>query len=285
MNHPTILQDPELRDLVAQAPHLLFSLDFDGTLAPIVDRPDQAVLPGATGEILRELHDDPSVTISIVSGRSLADVKARVGIRGLIYSGNHGLEIEGPGIRFVHPHALALRDRLRCIVQELANAASVLDGVEIEWKQLTASLHYRRASAFTRRELLEILRESHLANERRFIVREGKKVYDIRPRVLWSKGDAVRLIQQRLNLREAVVILAGDDSTDEDAFSAFGDAITICIAPRQETCARYALESCEELCDLLAGIAELRTEAVPLPVRITRGISPNGTNRTHVGPR
>jgi trehalose 6-phosphate phosphatase len=284
MKHPTILQDPELRGQVAQAPHLLFSLDFDGTLAPIVERPDQAVLPGASGEILRKLNRNPSVTLSIVSGRSLADIKSRVGISGLIYSGNHGLEIEGPGIRFVHPLGLALRDRLRCIVQEVASAAAFLDGVEIEWKQLTTSVHYRRASAFTRRELVEILRDSRLAQDRRFIVREGKKVYDIRPRVLWSKGDAVRLIQERQNLRDALVILAGDDSTDEDAFSAYGDAVTICVAPRHETCARYTVESCEEFCDVLAAIAELRAESIPGPTRLTRGLFLNGTSRTRVGP-
>jgi len=239
------------------APHLLFSLDFDGTLAPIVDHPEQAVLPAATGNVLRELHQIPGVTVSIVSGRSLDDIKSRVGIDGLIYSGNHGLQIEGAGFSFVHPQALALRDALRSVTEGLAARTASLDGIEIEWKQLTASLHYRRASAFVQRELVTVVRNSSLRDDRRFVVRGGKRVYDIRPRIGWSKADAVRMIRDRKNLGDALLILAGDDSTDEDVFSAFDDAISICVAPRHQTAARYTLTSTEELRVFLSAVATL----------------------------
>jgi trehalose 6-phosphate phosphatase len=278
----TILQDPELISQVVRAQHLLFSLDFDGTLAPIVDRPDQAVLPAVTGAVLRALEQVAGVTVSIISGRSLVDIKSRVGIDGLIYSGNHGLEIEGPGIRFVHPRALALGESLRRITEEVASAASSLDGVEIEWKHLTASLHYRRASAFVRRELMEILRESRLGRDRRFMVREGKKVYDLRPRIAWNKGDAVRLIQGRLQLRDALVVVAGDDMTDEDAFEAFDDSVTICVAPRHQTAAHYTVASCEEFREFLAAVTCCvdggRASC------FTPGPFPAGTSRSHAAP-
>jgi trehalose 6-phosphate phosphatase len=263
MNHPrTILQDPELSSQIVQAPHLLFSLDFDGTLAPIVDRPDDAVLPAATGEVLHELHQIPGVTVAIVSGRSLDDIRSRVGIEGLIYSGNHGLEIEGPGLRFEHPRALALRDILRRIIEGIAAKTSSWDGVEIEWKQLTASVHFRRASVFARRELVEILRESPLGRDRRFVVREGKKVYDIRPRIMWDKSHAVRLIRDHQNLRDALLFLAGDDTTDEDVFSAFEDAVSICVAPRLQTAAHHTLASTEEVCKFLSSVANLRAHGL-----------------------
>jgi trehalose-phosphatase len=261
MNHPrTILQDPELNSQIVQAPHLLFSLDFDGTLAPIVDRPEQAVLPAATRQALRELHQIPGATVAIVSGRSLADITSRVGIDGLIYSGNHGLEIEGPGFCFVHPRALALRDTLRSITEGLAARAAFLEGVEIEWKQLTASLHYRKASVFARRELVAILRNSPLGHDRRFVVTGGKKVYDIRPRISWNKGDAVRMIRDRENMGNALLILAGDDSTDEDVFSAFDDAISICVEPRHQTAARHTLANTEELRVFLSAVANLSAQ-------------------------
>jgi trehalose-phosphatase len=253
-------------------------------LAPIVDRPDQAVLPDATFRALRALLQIPGVTIAIVSGRSLDDVKSRIGIDGLIYSGNHGLEIEGPDTWFVHPRALALSDRLYRIVDQVAAAAISLDGVEIEWKRLTASVHYRRASAFARREILEILRDSPLARDRRFTIREGKKVYEIRPRVSWNKGDAVRLIQERQNLRDALVIVAGDDATDEDAFRVFDDAITICVAPRRQTAARHTLATCEDLRDFLSAVTDLRSQRNPGPPWLIRGLFPNGTSKTHAGP-
>jgi trehalose 6-phosphate phosphatase len=261
MNHPrTILQDPELYSQIAQARHLLFSLDFDGTLAPIVDRPAEAALPASTRDVLCELREIPGATVAIVSGRSLDDIRSRVGIDGLIYSGNHGLEIEGPGFRFAHARALALGDALRSITRTVAKRASRLDGVEIEWKRLTASIHYRRSSVFARRELVGILRDSPLTHDSRFVVREGKKVYDIRPRISWDKGAAVRWIQERQNLRDAVLILAGDDSTDEDVFSAFDDAISICVAPRHQTAAQHTLAGTDEVCDLLSAIAALSAQ-------------------------
>jgi trehalose 6-phosphate phosphatase len=254
MNHPhTILQDPELSSQIAQAPHLLFSLDFDGTLAPIVDRPREAALSAATKEVLRELCRIPGVTVAIVSGRCLDDVRSRVGIDGLYYSGNHGLEIDGPGFQFVHPRALALCDALRHIAEEIAIAVSSLDGVEIEWKRLTVSVHYRRASVCARREVIEILRHTALCRDGRFVVSEGKKVYDIRPRISWNKGDAVRLIRDRQDLCDALLIVAGDDSTDEDVFSAFDDAISICVAPRHQTAAHHTLASVDEVRNFLAG--------------------------------
>jgi trehalose 6-phosphate phosphatase len=253
----TILQDPKLRSRIAQAPRLLFGLDFDGTLAPIVDCPNKAVMPAATREVLWKLHRLPGVTVSIVSGRSLNDITSRVGIDGLIYSGNHGLEIEGSGLRFAHPRALALTGALRSIMEEVAVKTSSLDGVEIEWKQLTASVHYRRASVFARRDVLGILRASRLADDSRFVVREGKKVYDVRPQVFWNKADAMRWIRDRKNLHNALVILAGDDSTDEDAFNAFDDAISLCVAPQGQTAATHTLASVEELRDFLASVADL----------------------------
>jgi trehalose-phosphatase len=261
MNHlRTLLQDPELVSQVAQTQRLLFSLDFDGTLAPIVDRPDRAVLPAETKAVLRELHEMPGVTVSVVSGRSLDDVRSRVGIAGLIYSGNHGLEIEGPGIRFVHAQARALSEALRPIIDQVSAQAGGVDGVEIERKGLTVSIHYRRSSPFARRRLLEIMRASALGHDPRFIVREGKKVYEIRPSVAWNKSDAIRLIQECRLLQDALLIVAGDDSTDEDAFGAFQDAITICVAPRQKTAARHSLPTCDELRGFLAAVIDFKEQ-------------------------
>ncbi len=217
-------------------------------------------MPAATKAVLRQLHQSPGVTVSIVSGRSLDDIRPRVGIDSLIYSGNHGLEIEAPGMHFVHSKALALGETLRRISDQVAARASSLDGVEIEWKHLTVSIHYRRASAFARRDLVEILRNSPLSRDPRFIVRQGKKVYEIRPRICWNKSDAIRLIQEGRHLHDALVILAGDDSTDEDAFRAFDDAITICVAPRHQTAARHTLGSSEDLRDFLSAVVSLRAQ-------------------------
>jgi trehalose 6-phosphate phosphatase len=247
----------ELTQLIERAPQLLLCLDFDGTLSPIVERPALAELPPATGRVLRELQALPSLALSFVSGRLLEDIKSRVGLEGVVYAGNHGLEVEGSGFRFDHPQALRLAADLRDLAGQLAARAADLEGVEIEEKGLTTSVHHRRASAMTRRRLLELLRELVPASDERFVVREGLMVYEVRPRVAWDKGRAIRWIRDRLGLSAALPIVLGDDVTDEDAFVAFDDALSICINPRRATAARYGLKDPEEVRQFLAWIAQI----------------------------
>ena len=141
-----VLDRPELKARVDGAATLLMFLDFDGTLSPIVEEPMLAVLPAATRRVLNDLAAYETVTIAIVSGRSLGDVKGRVGIPSLIYAGNHGLEIEGRGLAFEHPRAAMLKGAIREISERIAEHAASLEGVEIESKGLTSSVHYRRAA-------------------------------------------------------------------------------------------------------------------------------------------
>src|SRR5688500_16757169 len=89
---------------IAQQPRLLLASDFDGTLAPLAPTPAEAVLPAETRTVLRRLHACPGVHLAINSGRALADVQMHVGIEGLFYVGNHGLELSGPGITLHNPH-------------------------------------------------------------------------------------------------------------------------------------------------------------------------------------
>jgi trehalose 6-phosphate phosphatase len=247
----------ELTRLIERAPQLLLCLDFDGTLSPIVERPALAELPPATGRVLKDLQALPSIALSFVSGRLLEDIKSRVGLEAVVYAGNHGLEIEGSGSRFDHPDALRLAADLRDLAGRLAAGAADLEGVEIEDKGLTTSVHHRRASATTRRRLLGLLRELVPASDGRFVVREGLMVYEVRPRVAWDKGQAIRWIRDRLGLSAALPIVLGDDVTDEDAFVAFDDALTICINPRRPTAARYCLTDPDEVRQFLAWIAQI----------------------------
>jgi trehalose 6-phosphate phosphatase len=251
--HSALDSKDELTQLIERAPQLLLCLDFDGTLSPIVDRPARAELPPATGRVLRDLQVLPSLALSFVSGRSLEDIRSRVGLDAVVYAGNHGLEIEGSGSRFDHPQALRLAAELR----DLAARAAHLDGVEIEDKGLSTSVHHRQASAKTRRRLPGLLRELVPATDGRFVVREGLMVYEIRPRVGWDKGQAIRWIRHRLGMSAALPIVLGDDVTDEDAFVAFDDALTICINPRRPTAARYRLKDPDEVRQFLAWIAQI----------------------------
>jgi trehalose-phosphatase len=240
---PPLLDDLRLR--LARAPHVLLAVDFDGTLAPIVDRPQDAALPPRTADCLRELTQSPDCSIAVVSGRSISDLRPRIGLD-VIYAGNHGLEIEGPGISFVHPTANVLRDAVEIASWDLEAAFLTVPGVLVERKGLTATLHYRQARAeladwiaTTVRLILGPYREC-------LTLVRARKAWEIRPRTAWNKGAAVRYLLDRLPVRP-LLVCAGDDTTDEDMFSVTSDAISIRIGRGVRTRARYLIRECDFL--------------------------------------
>ena len=96
-------QRKRINKKLSLSPHILLFLDYDGTLTPIVKTPQQAKIPKRTKKLLLKLRNLPSLTICVVSGRSLSDVRKMVGVKGLVYAGNHGLEGAGRGFRFLEP--------------------------------------------------------------------------------------------------------------------------------------------------------------------------------------
>lgn len=205
---------PAVEDRLAGAERLALCLDFDGTLAPVVEDPDAASLPGRTEAALRELADDPAVDLAVVSGRGLEDLRERVAVDCAL-AGNHGLEIDRGGDRWTHPEVdPAALDR---VVETLAERVEEFDGCHVEDKRLTATVHFRRADVG--REAVRPHVQSAVADEPGFEVVDGRQIVEVRPSVDWDKGDAVReLVDHR-----AVAVYLGDDTTDEDAFRALGD--------------------------------------------------------------
>lgn len=110
---------PAIREQVTRASHLLVCLDFDGTLTPYVEDPATASLGPPVQRVLRSLASHQHVSLAIISGRNRADVQARVGIPDLIYAGNHGLEINGPGCFFVEPTAVSYGQALPALAADL----------------------------------------------------------------------------------------------------------------------------------------------------------------------
>jgi len=155
---------PEIAPRLEAAGHILLLIDYDGTLLPIVERPELAILPQRTRGLLREVMGRRNFTVGIISGRALNDLKNRVGLEDLIYAGNHGLEIEGPGLRFVNPTAEEARPALQLLDQALSKEMGAIRGALVENKGLSLSVHYRLVE--------ESLRTA-----------SGKKVYEVRPAV------------------------------------------------------------------------------------------------------
>ncbi len=244
----------------------MFLSDFDGTLTPIVDRPESAFLANDITRLLQRLMHLPGLSVGIVSGRSLGDLKRRVGIPGLVYAGNHGLEIEGPGIDFVSPLALELRPVLSVIHLVLSRALASIRGAFVEDKGLSLSVHYRMVDPSQVQYVNQIVEKTVGPAEAIGKVRlaAGKMVHEIRPALDWNKGKAVRMLMKcygKGGRRSGLVpIFLGDDLTDEDGFKmieAYGDGVSIFVGPGgRHTAARYYLESSEEVSGLLRLLAE-----------------------------
>ena len=248
------------RQLVA-ADHILLLLDYDGTLSPIAGRPDLAVLPSRAGVALSSVHRLDRFTLGIVSGRSLADVREMVGIPGLVYAGNHGLEIDGPDGIFIHPEAEELQPHLDLVLEALRERLSDLQGVYVEGKGLTLSVHYRLTPEEVRPQVMEGFDEvmGQVAHGERVRITRRKEILEVRPRVNWHKGRAIARIAGAFP-HGTLPIYFGDDLTDEDGFEAVHDlkGISVFVGPaRQPTKALYRVDSPAEVAETLELLAKL----------------------------
>lgn len=226
-------------DRVAAATHLLIGLDYDGTLTPIVDNPANAWIDSDLRTSLRRLSRFPSATVAIAGGRALNDLSMRVGLPDLFYVANHGLQITGPGIEFVDPTAAQAKEALKHIALRLLAELSCIAGIQIEDKTLSLGIHYRRVHPDKRILIGPIIVSALREWDDRFVVTGGNHVWEVRPKVDWSKGAAIRWIKDRIAKPDTVVVYVGDDETDEVAFRAFPEDVTIKVGACRDTAARY----------------------------------------------
>jgi trehalose-phosphatase len=217
-------------------------LDFDGVLAPIVSRPEDAYPPAETRIELERLVARYAL-VGVVSGRAGEDVRARVGVDGIVYVGSHGLEL--------NPEAERWRQRIR----DFASSVAWSDD-HTELKGLTISFHFRDAvdEAAAVRELEGIAAS---ATDEGLIARFGRKVLEVLPPIGSNKGTAVRHLLDGAGLTRALV--AGDDTTDIDAFRAvdgMADAVRVAVLSSEspEVLRDYAdivVESTNEFLEVL----------------------------------
>lgn len=173
-------------------------LDIDGTLAPIVDLPEDATVPEETRAILRNLSGRYSL-VACISGRTEEDARRVVGVDGLVYVGEHGMGLD--------QRAAEWADELDLLVEE--------SGWEPERKQYSAAFHYRRASDESV-AIASLRKVERRAVELGLRARWGRKVLEVLPPVAANKGTALRALLAGRGLRRAMY--AGDDSTDLEAF-------------------------------------------------------------------
>lgn len=227
---------------------LIVAFDFDGTLAPIVDEPDDARMRDNTRRLLRVLS--VLSPCAVISGRERADVKARLGSPALaLVVGNYGSEdSEAPPPAAVRARARAWADALR--------QATDPEEVQVEDKGFTVALHCRQSRTWERtsRRLWALARMLPGAK-----VVGGRGVVNLLPREAPTKGDAVTDFAGRYPGRPVAFI--GDDEGDEDAFQAPAVTLPIRVGQSLSSKAVYFLRSQESIDRLFQDLIAARIRA------------------------
>ena len=261
MNKKYVLDNKNLniiKDQIGQAENVLLFLDYDGTLAPFQADPLSAfVLPGIE-ESLKKLDKEQKYHLSLVSGRSLSELKKMINLSRVNYAGSHGLEIEmsfAEGV--IYPGQNKKLDVLsRKNYQKTKEKYLNLEKIRVEDKGFGLALHFnsKKRQSEEKKELQALFEQTA------YQVLSGRKVIEIRPEG-WDKGKAVNFISEQikdnLDINDVLRIYIGDDRTDEDAFRVLKDGITIYVQNDGDlnTEAEYYLKDPKDTAKLLKMVA------------------------------
>lgn len=250
----------DIEEKIKQHKTLLLMLDFDGTLSPMATHPDKAFLPNKTKEILETLHKKPHVILAIISGRSVNNLKEKVGIQGIIYAGNHGMEEEV----FGHYVRLDLSDDVKNALavakKELTELQSQYPQSTVEDKGIILGFHYRLLDPSlvdsAKNDFYEIAK--HFKNILKVFY--GTYVLELRPKTDINKGTFVLSLIKRVAEKihqHPFPMYIGDEATDEDVFTSLPDGLTIIVGNTQGSKAAYSLSNTEDVLRFLTWINQM----------------------------
>ncbi len=238
---------------IARTEVLLVGLDFDGTLAPIVEHPDQAQADRTALTALRELAGAPDCHVAVISGRPLADLRVRCPVPSAVHLvGSHGAEADGDE----QPVLSDSRRQLAAVVHDrLAELASHWPGTLVERKPLGASFHTRTARDRQVASQAPELVRAALADLTDVHLLLGHEVVEVTV-VPVDKGRALERL--RAEVRATAVCFVGDDMTDERAFARLGiHDVGVKVGPGA-TAAAFRISGQHEVAPLLGELAALR---------------------------
>src|SRR5258708_2626573 len=230
---PNALDETETTALTGRfaGKQLVVFLDYDGTLTPIRDRPQDAVISDSMREAVRRLAE--RVPVIVVSGRNRKDVQQLMGLDNLIVAGDHGFDIWSPsGGPVQREEGGAFAGLLREVEAKIRAELADTPGVLLEPKRFSVAVHYRLVSEEQRPYVKEIVDATLSEHPQELKVTAGKMVFEIQPKLDWDKGKAVLYLLKalRLDRDDVVPVYLGDDITDEDAFRALaGRGISIFV--------------------------------------------------------
>jgi trehalose-phosphatase len=235
-------------------------LDFDGTLAEFNPDPAAPELTAERYELLMAIARQPAMSLGIVSGRRLDDLRRRTRLPDHVYhAGLHGLEIEALGVRITHPDLAMAVERMSGLADCLKPLLDEFPDGFIEDKGASVAVHTRRLPkerherAFDRADVLAVpwIAKNYV---RRL---EGNAVVEYLPNINGHKGDATNWITEDVEKklqRPAWVAYIGDDITDEDAFRAITSGISILVGLRP-TAATHKLDGISDVDRFLRWLA------------------------------
>jgi trehalose 6-phosphate phosphatase len=230
----------------------LILLDYDGTLTPIVQNPGEAILSEQTRALLSRISIKDGMMLGVISGRSLEDIKTLVGLSGIYYGGNHGLELEYPNGK---TETLAEPQIPRKILEyegKLKKTLSEFNGIHLENKKYSLTIHYRSLPREDEGAFRKKMGELAQTIDSEFRMGQNKKTYEIIP----ANANKGLIVSKIASLHpDFQPIYVGDDNTDEDAFMALGESgITVSVGERQSAAKYYAADTNEvfKLLTLLA---------------------------------
>jgi trehalose 6-phosphate phosphatase len=239
-------------------------LDYDGTLTPIVDRPEDAIISDSMRNAVRGLAK--RCPVCVVSGRDRQVVQELMGIDDLIVAGSHGFDIWSPaGGAIQREEGEGFGGLLEGVEARLGEELGAIEGALVEPKKSSVAAHYRLVSEDERPRVGRVVEEILADHPDELKVTPGKMVYEIQPKIDWDKGKAVLYLLEALDLDgdDVVPMYLGDDITDEHAFEALagmGIGIFVGRADDPEVAGRttaagyvlYTMEEVERFLDTLA---------------------------------
>lgn len=238
----------------------LLMLDFDGTLSNIAMSPAKAFINKKVKKNLKKLSNYKNLHIAIISGRSLPDIKNKVGVKGLAYAGNHGQEWEIKEKTFAAQIPKSYKNAISTFKNKLKEVIKGYKGAFFEYKGIGIAVHYRQLEKEAHKKFKDIVNSilyPFIHNKSLTIV-NGKKVIDIRPMSKLNKGSFaiyyLNLLAKK-NIKPTVMYI-GDDATDEDAFKALKRHITVRVGKKYNSAARYYIQDVKETAVILQNVAD-----------------------------
>jgi trehalose 6-phosphate phosphatase len=238
---------PEIRGRLHGAKRWAFFLDFDGTLVKLRRRPSEVRMSARAGRVVKLLAAHTGVTVAIVSGRRLRDLRKLVGLERLRYFGLQGAEREGEPAKIGKQATLALEGAKRNAQIQLESIA----GIWIEDKGLSFAVHYRGANRAAAARAGAALGRIAAARGDALHVLNGSRVWEVLPAEIPGKSSAVEAVLGELPAETAAVYI-GDDGTDEVAFAVLLNEITVRVGRESSTRARYYVRTPADVLRLLA---------------------------------